>query len=80
MSEKCPQIHFFFKISAANADIVFKLKRVLYHHLKNPYTNLHNSDFYIDKINPLFRLKNVLKNQLFLNISAINTDIVLKLK
>ena len=80
MSEKCPEIHISFNISATNADIVLKLTIVLYHHKTNSYTNLHNSDFYFDKIIPLFRLRKCSKNHLSLNISATNTDIVLKLK
>ena len=77
---KCLKIHLSFNISATNTDIVLKLKKVLYHHLTNSYTNLHNSDFYFNKIISLFRLRKCSKIHLSFNISATNTDIVLKLK
>ena len=80
MSEKCPEIHISFNISATNADIVLKLKIVLNHHRTNSYTNLHNSDLYFDKIIALFRLRKCPEIHISFNISATNADIVLKLK
>ena len=80
MSEKCPEVHISFNISATNADTVLKLTIVLYHHETNLYTNLDNSDFYFDKIIPPYRLRKYKKYHISLNISATNTDIVFKLK
>ena len=79
MSEKCPEVHISFNISATIADIVLKLTIVLYHHKTIHIPIYITLTCILTKLFPFFTLRKYKKNNLSLNILAANTDIVFKL-